>query len=119
MNKLHDPEMTARWQGKGDGWMDELGHPWTGEGTSFNLTHEATVLQRDQSHNGIKAMAHSGQDTHTSRVRGVPDGVSRAPKKNGHKWYRLDGTVETRPTGKESGLPGFILSRATDWTPCS
>ena len=56
---------------------------------------------------------------HTSRVRGVPDGVSRAPKKNGHKWYRLDGTVETRPTGKESGLPGFILSRATDWTPYS
>lgn len=46
-----------------DGWKDGLGHFRMGEG-SFNLNHEATVLQRDQSHNGIKAMAHCGQDTH-------------------------------------------------------
>lgn len=45
-----------------DGWKDGLGHFRMGEG-SFNLNHEATVLQRDQSHNGIKAMAHCKQDT--------------------------------------------------------
>ena len=65
--QLHGLGMAARWQGKGDGWidgwMDGLGHFRMGEG-SFNLNHEATVLQRDQSHNGIKAMAHCGQDTH-------------------------------------------------------
>lgn len=66
--QLHGLGMGCSVAGQGgwmDGWMDGLGHFRMGEG-SFNLNHEATtVLQRDQSHNGIKAMAHCGQDTHT------------------------------------------------------